>query len=85
MKEPSKVSNKNILKTFKSVTVTECWLRCKQTDDCKDIGTATDRNERMIDCYLLGSKEKELENEDPFLKMNHIHSVIVSFFIFMNL
>ena len=58
--EPSKVSNKKILKTFKTVTITECWLNCKQTDDCKSIGTATDRDERIITCYLLESEEKLL-------------------------
>ena len=83
--EPSKVSNRKILKIFKSATVTECWLQCKQTDDCKDIETATERNKRIISCYLLASEEKELENEDTFLEMNHIHSVTVSSFIFMNL
>ena len=80
MTEPSKVSNKKILKTFKSVTITECWLQCKQTDDCKDIGTTADRNERTITCYLLTSEEKEFGNEYTFLEMNHIHSVTVSFF-----
>ena len=85
MMEPSKVSNKKILKTFKSVTITECWLKCKQTDGCKDIGTATDRNERTIACYLLESEEKEFENGSTFLEMNHIHSVTVSSLIFMNL
>ena len=85
MIEPSKVYKKTILKTFKTVTLTECWLQCKQADDCKDIGTAADRNERIIDCYLLGSEVKELENENTFLEMNHIHSVTVSLLIFMNL
>ena len=80
--EPSKVSNKKILKTFKTVTITECWLNCKQTDDCKSIGTATDRDERIITCYLLESEEKGFENEGTFLEMNHIHSVAVSSFIF---
>ena len=80
--EPSKVSNKKILKTFKTVTITECWLNCKQTDDCKSIGTATDRDERIIACYLLESEEKGFENEGTFLEMNHIHSVAVSSFIF---
>ena len=82
--EPSKVSNKKILKTFKTVTITitECWLNCKQTDDCKFIGTATDRDERIITCYLLESEEKGFENEGTFLEMNHIHSVAVSSFIF---
>ena len=85
MMKPSKVSNKKILKTFKSVTITECWLKCKQTDGCKDIGTAIDRNERIITCYLLESEEKGFENEDTFFKMNHIHSVKVGSFIVMNL
>ena len=85
MMEPSKVSNKKILKTFKSVTITECWLKCKQTDGCKDIGTAINRNVRIITCYLLESEEKGFENEDTFLEMNHIHSVTVGSFIFMNL
>ena len=84
-KKPFKVSNKKILKTFKSVTITECCLKCKQTDGCKDIGTATDRNERIITCYLLESEEKEFENGGTFLEMNHIHSVTVSSLIFMNL
>ena len=83
--EPFKVPNKKILKTFKSVTITECWLKCKQTDGCKDIGTAIDRNVRIITCYLLESEEKGFENEDTFLEMNHIHSVTVGSFIFMNL
>ena len=83
--EPFKVPNKKILKTFKSVTITECWLKCKQTDGCKDIGTAIDRNVRIITCYLLESEEKGFENEDTFLEINHIHSVKVGSFIVMNL
>ena len=78
--KPSKVSNRNVLKTFKLLTITECWFKCKQTADCKDIGTATDRNKRLITCYLLASDEREFENDETFLKIHRIYSVAVSSF-----
>lgn len=78
MIESSKVSNRKSLKTFKLVTITECWLKCKQTADCKDIGTVTVRNKRVITCYLLANDESQFEREEIFLKINQIHSVAVS-------
>ena len=80
MMEQSKVSNRKILETFKLATITECWLKCKNTADCKDIGTATDKNKKIITCHLLASDEIEFENEEILYEMNRIHSATVSFF-----
>ena len=82
MIEQSKVSNRKILETFKVATITECWLKCKKTADCKDIGTVTDKNKKTITCHLLASDEIEFENEEILYELNRIHSVTVSFFSF---
>ena len=82
MIEQSKVSNRKILETFKVATITECWLKCKKTADCKDIGTVTDKNKKTITCHLLASDEIEFENEEILYELNRIHSVTVSFFNF---
>ena len=82
MIEQSKVSNRKILETFKVATITECWLKCKKTADCKDIGTVTDKNKKTITCHLLASDEIEFENEEVLYELNRIHSVTVSFFNF---
>ena len=82
MIEQSKVSNRKILGTFKVATITECWLKCKKTADCKDIGTVTDKNKKTITCHLLASDEIEFENEEILYELNRIHSVTVSFFNF---
>ena len=82
MIEQSKVSNRKILEIFKLATITECWLKCKKTADCKDIGTVTDKNKKTITCHLLASDEIEFENEEILYELNRIHSVTVSFFNF---
>ena len=82
MIEQSKVSNRKILEIFKLATITECWLKCKKTADCKDIRTVTDKNKKTITCHLLASDEIEFENEEVLYELNRIHSVTVSFFNF---
>ena len=79
MMKQFKVSNRKILETFKLVTITECWLKCQKTANCKDIGTATDKNKEIITCHLLASDEIKFENEKILYEMNRIHSVAVSF------
>ena len=81
MMEQSMVSNRDILETFQVATITECWLKCKKTADCKDIGTVTDKNKRNVICHLLGRDEIEFENEEILYEINRIHSVTVSSFI----
>ena len=82
--KPTGISNKKVLRTIKTHTITACWLECQQTTDCKTTGTDSDNekiNEHAYDCYIFGSGENKLEssNETP-LKVTEIGPVTVSYF-----
>ena len=82
--KPTKISNRKVLMTIKTHTITACWLECQQTNGCETIGTDSD-NEKISDltfeCYIFGSGENKPEssNEIP-LKATEISPFTVSYF-----
>ena len=76
---PSNVSQSKILLRFKAASLGECVRKCKQTPCCEDAATVKSNDKKSLDCYLLASKESNV-NEERFLEMRITRPVEVSLF-----
>ena len=84
---PTEIFKSKIIRTIKTHIITACSLECQQTSGCESFGTDSDNekiNDLVLDCYILGSRENELEGsiESP-LKVTEISLFTVSYFKFV--
>ena len=80
--ESSKISTREILIKFKTHTITECWIKCRQKAGCETIGTNRDNNtdqENFYYCYLLGGKVTKPDDGQEILDVNEKSTLPVSF------
>ena len=82
--EPSEITNENILAMFNTATITDCWMKCKKTKNCKAITSKTgDSNvitnsKNQINCYLLkANKKTEVSSMVASLQINKIGPITV--------
>ena len=87
--EPSEITNESMLAMFNTATITDCWLKCKKTNNCDTIASKTgDSNvitnsKKKINCYLLKSNKKtEVISMVALLQMNKMGPFTVSKYIF---
>ena len=81
--KPTEISEKKVLQTIKTHTITGCWIECQQTTGCETIGTDPDDKRTsgfVFDCYLFASREKKIDdNEETSLKVTEISPLTVSY------
>ena len=77
---PSNVSQRKILRIFKTHLITECLLKCKNTAGCEDVATVEGKNKKSFECYLIASNEINHDVEERFLEVNKLNSIEVSLF-----
>lgn len=86
--EPCQIISDNVLAIFIAVTITDCWVKCKHTNNCETIASkAADNAEithsrKQITCYLLKTNESaEVNSTAAPLQMNRRGSLFVSRFL----
>lgn len=86
--EPCEIISDNVLVIFIAATITDCWVKCKHTNNCETIATETaesgeiTNSKKQITCYLLESNGiAEVNSTVTPLQMDRMGSLIVSRFL----
>lgn len=69
--EPCEIISDNVLVIFIAATITDCWVKCKHTNNCETIATETAESGEIT------NSKKQIRSRVTYLRVMELQKSIV--------